>query len=254
MAIQWSKMHLFNRIQPRRAILSSLNPLFSPTSPSWRALHLAPPFLLEDYVPRYMALSSVEASKKRSAAYAHLRNCNLCPRLCGVNRYETTGMCLIGDKAKVNVIAPHFGEGIMLRESTQMAAPCRLSAEHRYRALHSGPQRQWFCLFQVSDRWSVCGFMAMKDCHLPNAFFSPFTNLKHALKFLDLPSSMCNLRCVFCQNHDIAHSRNGMDLTPEELGDWFIKLQEVGAVHNINLITPEQLSLPTIFPWGVADF
>ncbi len=51
---------------------------------------------------------------------------------------------------------------------------------------------------------------------------------------------MCNLRCVFCQNHDIAHSRNGMDLTPEELGDWFVKLQEVGNVHNINLITPEQ--------------
>lgn len=76
-----------------------------------RLLHLAPPFLLEDYAPRYMTLSSVDAAKKRSAAYAHLRNCNLCPRLCGVNRYETTGMCLIGDKAKVNVIAPHFGEG-----------------------------------------------------------------------------------------------------------------------------------------------
>ena len=58
---------------------------------------------------------------------------------------------------------------------------------------------------------------------------------------------MCNLRCVFCQNHDIAHSRKGMDLTPEELGDWFLKLQEVGAVHNINLITPEQLSAQAYF-------
>ncbi len=77
-----------------------------------RRLHLAPPFLLDDYTPRYMTLSSVEAAKKRSLAYAHLRNCNLCPRLCGVNRYKTTGMCLIGDKAKVNVIAPHFGEGM----------------------------------------------------------------------------------------------------------------------------------------------
>jgi len=53
--------------------------------------------------------------------------------------------------------------------------------------------------------------------------------------------SMCNLRCSFCQNYDIAHSLNGMDLTPEELGDWFVKLQEVGAVHNINLITPEHV-------------
>lgn len=76
-----------------------------------RHLHLAPPFLVDDYIPRYQQLSSRDAAKKRSQAYAHLRNCNLCPRMCGVNRYETTGMCLIGEKAKVNVIAPHFGEG-----------------------------------------------------------------------------------------------------------------------------------------------
>ncbi|KAI8244824.1 hypothetical protein K4K57_003590 [Colletotrichum sp. SAR 10_99] len=53
--------------------------------------------------------------------------------------------------------------------------------------------------------------------------------------------SGCNLRCVFCQNHDIAHQRNGQDLTPEELGEWYIKLQQVGRVHNINLITPEHV-------------
>lgn len=76
-----------------------------------RRLHLAPPFLLDDYIPRYQTISSIDASKKRSAAYAHLRNCNLCPRLCGVNRYEKTGLCLIGaETVKVNVIAPHFGE------------------------------------------------------------------------------------------------------------------------------------------------
>ena len=53
--------------------------------------------------------------------------------------------------------------------------------------------------------------------------------------------SGCNLRCVFCQNHDIAHQRNGFDLTPEQLAEWYIKLQEVGRVHNINLITPEHI-------------
>lgn len=53
--------------------------------------------------------------------------------------------------------------------------------------------------------------------------------------------SGCNLRCVFCQNHDIAHQRNGFDLTPEELGEWYIKLQNLGNVHNINLITPEHV-------------
>jgi putative pyruvate formate lyase activating enzyme len=80
-----------------------------------RFIGIPPAFLLDDYTPRYQPryhlLSSVDASKKRSLAYAHLRECNLCPRKCGVNRYETTGMCLIGaETAKVNVIAPHRGE------------------------------------------------------------------------------------------------------------------------------------------------
>lgn len=86
--------------------------LAAPARPSRRALHLAPPWLLDDYIPRYHLISSVDASKKRSLAYAHLSNCNLCPRLCGVNRYEKTGVCLIGaEKVKVNTVAPHFGEG-----------------------------------------------------------------------------------------------------------------------------------------------
>ena len=53
--------------------------------------------------------------------------------------------------------------------------------------------------------------------------------------------SGCNLRCVFCQNHDIAHQRNGFDITPEELADWMLKLQDLGNVHNINFITPEHV-------------
>lgn len=32
-----------------------------------------------------------------------------------------------------------------------------------------------------------------------------------------------------------------MDLTPDELGDWYVKLQDVGGVHNINIITPEHV-------------
>jgi putative pyruvate formate lyase activating enzyme len=76
-----------------------------------RFIGIPPAFLLDDYIPRYNLLSPIQASKKRSLAYAHLRECNLCPRKCGVNRYEKTGICLIGAKtAKVNVIAPHRGE------------------------------------------------------------------------------------------------------------------------------------------------
>ncbi|KAL2385564.1 hypothetical protein RJ035_004953 [Blastomyces gilchristii] len=115
-------------------------PTFS-RSGQTRSVHLAPPYLLDEYIPRHQLISSVNAAKKRSKAYAHLRNCNLCPRLCGVNRYEKTGYCLIpGETVK-----------------------------------------------------------------------------------------------------DISHQRNGFDLTPEELAEWMLKLQNVGQVHNINFITPEHV-------------
>ncbi|KAF2672322.1 pyruvate formate lyase activating enzyme [Microthyrium microscopicum] len=141
--------------------------------------YLSPPYLLDDYSPRYQLISSRDAAKKRSEAYAHLRDCNLCPRLCGVNRYEKTGVCLIGaETAKVSTIAPHFGE-----------EPCIQG--------HNGSGSVFF--------------------------------------------SGCNLRCVFCQNHDIAHQRNGFDLTPEQLAEWLMKLQDVGGVHNINFVTPEHV-------------
>lgn len=32
-----------------------------------------------------------------------------------------------------------------------------------------------------------------------------------------------------------------MDLTPEQLAEWYLQLQEVGNVHNINLVTPEHV-------------
>ncbi|EXJ94403.1 pyruvate formate lyase activating enzyme [Capronia coronata CBS 617.96] len=150
-----------------------------PSRPNRRGLHLAPPFLLDDYIPRYHLISSIDAARKRAAAYAHLRQCNLCPRLCNVNRYETTGHCLIGaETVKVSTIAPHFGE-----------EPCLQG--------HNGSGSVFF--------------------------------------------SGCNLRCVFCQNHDIAHQKIGFDLTPEELAEWMLKLQEVGHVHNINFVTPEHV-------------
>ncbi|MBW6516394.1 MAG: 4Fe-4S cluster-binding domain-containing protein [Candidatus Cloacimonetes bacterium] len=39
-----------------------------------------------------------------------LEKCNLCPRMCNVNRYETVGYCKAGDKIKLNLYQLHFGE------------------------------------------------------------------------------------------------------------------------------------------------
>ena len=144
-----------------------------------RALHLAPPFLLDSYSPRYSQLSEQAVAAKRAAAVAHLRHCNLCPRRCGVDRFARTGTCLIpAQTAAVSTIAPHFGEEACLQG------------------------------------WHGSG----------SVFFAG-----------------CNLRCVFCQNHDIAHRRSGFDLTPEQLADWMLQLQHVGRCHNVNLVTPEHV-------------
>lgn len=49
--------------------------------------------------------------------------------------------------------------------------------------------------------------------------------------------SGCNLRCVYCQNHEIAHGLSGRNISAARLSGIFLELQEKGA-HNINLVTP----------------
>ena len=48
--------------------------------------------------------------------------------------------------------------------------------------------------------------------------------------------SGCSLRCVFCQNHELAEGRAGKPVTEERLSEIFLELQEQGA-NNINLVT-----------------
>jgi putative pyruvate formate lyase activating enzyme len=48
--------------------------------------------------------------------------------------------------------------------------------------------------------------------------------------------SGCNLRCVFCQNHDISTGAIGRIVTPERLREIFFELIAQG-VHNINMVT-----------------
>ncbi|MBR5261811.1 MAG: radical SAM protein [Oscillospiraceae bacterium] len=49
--------------------------------------------------------------------------------------------------------------------------------------------------------------------------------------------SGCNLRCVFCQNHEISRAETGKAVSEDELCDILLRLQDDG-VHNINLVTP----------------
>ena len=49
--------------------------------------------------------------------------------------------------------------------------------------------------------------------------------------------SGCNLRCVFCQNHEIAAGRAGKKIDVNRLAQIFLELQDKRA-NNINLVTP----------------
>ena len=57
--------------------------------------------------------------------------------------------------------------------------------------------------------------------------------------------SGCPLRCVYCQNFEIARARQGSEITVERLAEIFLELQEQKA-NNINLVTPTHYSLEII--------
>lgn len=63
--------------------------------------------------------------------------------------------------------------------------------------------------------------------------------------------SGCPLRCVYCQNYQIASTEVGMEVSEERLKDIFLELQEKGA-HNINLVTPTHYTPEIIRAIGKA--
>jgi putative pyruvate formate lyase activating enzyme len=50
----------------------------------------------------------------------------------------------------------------------------------------------------------------------------------------------CSLRCVFCQNYQIAQLGEGDEVTPEQLADMMLRLQDRGC-HNVNFVTPSHV-------------
>jgi len=52
--------------------------------------------------------------------------------------------------------------------------------------------------------------------------------------------SMCNLKCVFCQNWDISQRPAGRECNARDIADIMLALQRRGC-HNINLVTPEHV-------------
>lgn len=62
--------------------------------------------------------------------------------------------------------------------------------------------------------------------------------------------SGCPLRCVYCQNYNIANANTGKAVTKERLSEIFMELQAKGA-NNINLVTPTHYTSEII--WAVRE-
>jgi putative pyruvate formate lyase activating enzyme len=52
--------------------------------------------------------------------------------------------------------------------------------------------------------------------------------------------SRCNLKCQFCQNHDISQTDAGYEIEPEQLASIMVELQAQGC-HNINFVSPSHV-------------
>jgi putative pyruvate formate lyase activating enzyme len=56
--------------------------------------------------------------------------------------------------------------------------------------------------------------------------------------------SSCNLKCLYCQNYQISHLREGKEITADQLANTMLHIQNNGC-HNINFVTPTHV-IPNI--------
>jgi putative pyruvate formate lyase activating enzyme len=61
----------------------------------------------------------------------------------------------------------------------------------------------------------------------------------------------CNMRCQYCQNHDISQTSNGELVEPDELARIMLDLQARGC-HNINLVSPTHVAPQIIAAVSIA--
>jgi putative pyruvate formate lyase activating enzyme len=93
---------------------------------------------------------------------------------------------------------------------------------------------------RLADRKGLCaiGRQAVVASHFPH--FGEENCLRGWNGSGTVFFSGCNLRCVFCQNHDISWEVQGERVTPARLARMMLELQGRGC-HNINWVTPEHV-------------
>ncbi len=101
------------------------------------------------------------------------------------------------------------------------------------------------CLIDRYRQTGFCGADANLKVNLAQLHYGEEPCLSGSQGSGTIFFSHCNLKCVFCQNHQISHLGWGREISSEELVQMMLELQESGA-HNINFVTPSHYSIQLI--------
>ncbi|MFC1743317.1 radical SAM protein [Candidatus Riflebacteria bacterium] len=104
--------------------------------------------------------------------------------------------------------------------------------------LHKCRVCPWNCgINRFKNEKKVCQSGRMARVASYNAHFGEENCLRGYRGSGTIFLSGCNLNCVFCQNYDISQMGVGRDVSPQELAEIMLEIQNNGC-HNINLVTP----------------
>jgi putative pyruvate formate lyase activating enzyme len=93
---------------------------------------------------------------------------------------------------------------------------------------------------RLADRAKVCSTGRLARVSTYFAHFGEEDCLRGTKGSGTIFFSFCNLKCVFCQNHDTSQAGDGDEVTPARLAEMMLELQARGC-HNINFVTPEHV-------------
>jgi len=159
--------------------------------------------------PSYVSLlQSGELARRAKAAISELEQCGLCPRNCGTDR--------------LHALPP---EGAPAVDDTSSRGLQRAVRETRRAHVPKGTSCFTGRRARVSSAFPHLG---EEDC------------LRGHRGSGTIFFSFCNLHCVFCQNWDISHDGEGVEINADGLATIMLDLQSRGC-HNINFVTPEHV-------------
>ncbi len=94
-----------------------------------------------------------------------------------------------------------------------------------------------------ADRENSIGRCGVKGLTVAKYYLHPFEEppISHKNGSGTVFFGGCHLRCVFCQNYVVSRAQRGKEITPKELCEIFLALEDMGA-DNINLVTPDHVS------------